>query len=122
MPLPGASSVTALLSACAAKTPRLPAVPSASGVVQAEVDHSANDVSRQPGLTMEVLPSITHTGTVNKEAALLQRPTKASVILATLTAGTVVQVLGTLDNVDGHWLSVGIGDQQGWLRVTQINP
>lgn len=111
-----------LLSACAAKVPRLPAVPPPSGVVQAEVDRSANDASHLSSLAMEVLPSITRTGTVKLEAALLQRPTKASVILKTLAAGTVVQVLGSLDNVDGHWLSVGIGDVQGWLRAAQINP
>lgn len=111
----------ALLSACAVSPPS-PAVPAASGVVQAEADRSANEADRLSSLTTEVLPSITHTGTVNAEAVLLQRPTKASVILKTLTAGTVVQVLGTLTNADGRWLSVGIGDSQGWLRATQINP
>lgn len=110
-----------LLSACA-NAPRAPVAPASSGVVQSEVDRGENEVSRQPILTMEVLPSITRSGTVNAEALLLQRPTKASVILKTLAAGTVVQVLGTLDNVDGHWLSVGIGDSQGWVRATQITP
>ena len=111
-----------LLSACAATAPQPPAVPAASGVVQADVDRSVNAASPQPSLTMEVLPSITRSGTVSTEALLLQRPTKASVILQTLAAGTVVQVLGSLDNADGRWLSVGIGDSQGWVRATQINP
>lgn len=109
-----------LLGACAAKAPQRSASPP-SGMVQAEGGRSANDASRLPGLTMEVLPSMARTGTVNAESLLLQRPTKASVILKTLTVGAVVQVLGTLDNADGHWLSVGIGDSQGWVRATEIN-
>ena len=69
-----------------------------------------------------VLPSMTVSGTVKAESPLLQRPKAGSAILKTLAAGDTVQLLGSLDNADGQWVSVASGDSQGWLRAVQVTP
>jgi hypothetical protein len=68
----------------------------------------------------EVLPSMELTGTLREDSDLLQRPRNGSVVLQRLAAGTRVTLLGTLDNPDGRWQSVGLGDQQGWVRADRL--
>ncbi len=111
-----------LLGACQSGAPSRPASAAAAGVVGAEADGGSGTPSRQPAFSTAVLPSMASTGVLKADTPLLQRPTSSSVILNTLAAGETVQVLGPLDNADGQWLSVSVGEVQGWIRAAQIKP
>jgi hypothetical protein len=83
----------------------------------AESDDAVPATARAP-LSFTVLPSMTLTATLREDTALLQRPTRGSVILRQLPAGMTVQLLGTLDNADGQWQSIGVeGPQRADLGV-----
>lgn len=114
-------AIALLLSGCggAGGTLGEPAAP--TSVTGAEVDDGPAPTARTT-LSSEVLPSMTATGRLKAATPLLQRPTAGSVILATLPAGETVKLLGTLDNADGHWQSIGIGETLGWVRADQIGP
>lgn len=115
---------TVALTACGGSATVAPsAAPVRTDVVDS--DASAGNGAAQagrPALTTEVLPSFNRSGTLKAETPLLQRPTTASVILKTLAAGETVQILGDLDNADGHWRSIAVGDTQGWVRAAQVSP
>jgi len=96
--------------------------PSAGAVMDAAADEGVIQPTARPQLSPEVLPSLEVGGTVNADTLLLQRPKTGSVVLRALTAGERVQVLSSLSNADGRWLSVGIETLQGWVRAEQITP
>ena len=93
--------------------------PAASIAGEAAGEESSNR-NQRPALRTELLPAFARIGTLKAEASLLQRPKTGSVILTTLAASQTVQILGTLDNADGHWVSIGVGDMQGWVRAAQV--
>ncbi len=111
-----------LLAACRSAGPAPEAAAPAPSVVQGDEVERPRDPGQRPPLNTELLPSITRTATLREAAALLQRPVVGSVILKRLAAGEVVQVLGTLDNAGGQWLSVGSEGMQGWLRASETQP
>lgn len=116
-------TITLALTACVTSAPREPAAaPKPTGMVGASAGGSAAATAqaRSPLFNTEVLPSIASTATVKSETPLLQRPISNSATLSILSAGTVVQLLGNLDNAEGQWLSVSLGDAQGWVRAVQV--
>jgi len=90
------------------------------GMAQDTPATPAAEATARPQLSTDILPSYVATGVVKGTTPLLERPTRGSVIVRSLEAGTEVQVLGDLENADGHWLSVGLGDRQGWVRLDAI--
>ncbi len=108
------------LSACGTFSSAPPAAGPADASISEGADAAAPRTPQQPVLNTEVLPSLDRTGTVKADAALLQRPKVGSVVLAPLSAGVSIKVLGTLDNADGQWLSVSLNDLQGWVRAAEI--
>lgn len=115
---------TLALAACRTSAPQEPSATPypVAGVVGAGADSSSSARVRSPAFSTEVLPSMTSTAVVKGNTPLLQRPTSSSVILKTMAAGDTVQVLGPVDNAEGQWLSVSIGDIQGWVRAAQVKP
>ncbi|MES2683102.1 MAG: hypothetical protein V4650_06235 [Pseudomonadota bacterium] len=123
--LPWLPLVAMALISCRGTAPveTVPAPAPAAGMATTQGAATQGNVRTQP-LTLgnELLPSMTVSATVKAESPLLQRPKAGSVILKTLAAGDTVQLLGSLDNADGQWVSVASGDSQGWLRAGQVTP
>lgn len=115
------SAIALLLAGCggAGGTLGEPAPP--TSMTGAATDDTPAPTARTT-LSTEVLPSMAATGRLKAATPLLQRPTAGSVILTTLPAGETVKLLGTLDNADGHWQSIGVGEMQGWIRAEQLGP
>jgi len=113
-----------VLAACRTAAPVTPDAPyTAAGMVgDAPADSHGPAGGQRPAYNTDVLPAISATAVINAATALLQRPTGSSAVLKTLAAGDTVQVLGPIDNAEGQWLSVSIGDTQGWVRATQVKP
>ena len=108
------------LASCGSASKTVAPAP-AAGVLVGEPQTAPDETRNQrPALRTELLPAFVRTGTLNMDASLLQRPKVGSVILTTLAAGQTVQILGTLDNAEGQWVSVGVGDAQGWVRAVQV--
>jgi hypothetical protein len=94
--------------------------PLAGAAMGTATDEGAIQPTARPRLSPEVLPSLDIGGSVNADTLLLQRPKTGSVVLRALTPGERVQVLSSLSNGDGRWLSVGIDTLQGWVRAEYI--
>lgn len=112
----------ALLLAGCGSTGGTPGEPAAPTTMTGAASDEAPAPTPRAALSTAVLPSIAATARLKAATPLLQRPTAGSVILTTLPAGETVTLLGTLDNADGHWQSVGVGDTQGWVRAEQLGP
>lgn len=111
----------ALLAGCRSTPPLVPELPpSAAGMTDQTPASEANSQPQRPVMSTELLPAFARTGTLKAESPLLQRPKVGSVILTTLPASQSVQILGNLGNADGQWLSVGVGDTQGWVRASEV--
>lgn len=91
-------------------------------MVNAASEASRNAQNARPALTSEVLEAVASTTTLKTDTPLLQRPKIGSVQLKMLLASETVTLLGSLDNADGQWISVGVGDTQGWVRAAQVTP
>jgi hypothetical protein len=46
---------------------------------------------------------------------LRAQPLNSAAVLTELPAGSMVSILGEIDNASGHWSSVRAGDTVGWL-------
>ncbi|MES2885419.1 MAG: hypothetical protein V4709_11470 [Pseudomonadota bacterium] len=111
------------LAGCRSTPPPAPdRPPPVAGMADEAAATEATRQKQRPAMSTELLPAFAHTGTLKAEAPLLQRPKTGSVILTMLAASQTVQILGTLENADGQWISVGVGDTQGWIRATQLTP
>ncbi|MDO9451864.1 MAG: hypothetical protein Q7J29_03295 [Stagnimonas sp.] len=110
----------ATLVACRATAPvsNPPDAPTGMADTQASTDRTAQ--ARRPALSMDVLPSMTRTGTLKASTAVRQRPIDASATLQTLSQGETVQILGELSNAEGRWLSIAYRDVQGWVRMDEV--
>lgn len=113
-------SAVALLGACQAHAPLIIAAPTPA-MVSTEPTSTRSSGQGLPQSTV-LLPSIQRMGVAQQATPLLARPQANSTILKTLAAGTSVQLLGNIDNADGHWLSVAFEETQGWVRAAQIIP
>ncbi len=111
--------IAAALAACKV-APVVSASPAAKADVYAVTEQPQSRLTERPALSPALLPSVDRTGKTMADTVLLQRPKTGSVVLKPLLAGSAVKVLGTLDNADGQWLSVGFDDLQGWVRAAEI--
>lgn len=109
-----------LLAGCRNMPPVPGLPPLAAGMAGEAPAAEASSQPQRPVMSTELLPAFARTGTLKAESPLLQRPKAGSVILATLPLSQSVQILGNLDNADGQWLSVGVGDTQGWVRASAV--
>lgn len=83
---------------------------------------SSQALSSRAPLGLDVLPATASISTIHTATVLLQRPRPGSGVVQALNAGDTVQLLGILDNADGQWASIGVGDVQGWVRASEITP
>jgi len=60
--------------------------------------------------------------TLRGETAMRAQPLLKATVLRSVPGGTAVRVLGgALDNIDGRWLSVLVGDTVGWLPAEALD-
>lgn len=112
-----------LLAACAAGAERKPAPPPASTPVLSSTEPAESATAYPaPALAQRGQPLASGLpATLASEAPMRAQPLLKATVLRRVPAGTEVRVLGgALDNADGRWLSVLVGDSVGWLPAAAL--